>query len=207
LDVFITQTIAPVQACIEGNLGQQGFKALLANCELQRADCYAVLRGQSRDVQRFLLRLAHWMNGPYWRDACSGAPDMIVFVARRLQPLARSYQKSARDLHTLDVAQLHILRIKAKKLRYSAEFFASLYHDKLTKSYLAALSEVQERLGHINDIRVADRLLNELAVNLPEHREVIAFIKTRIDADLPVHFKALHQCVKNFARQPAFWEK
>ncbi len=204
-DVFIAKNIAPVQTIIEGNPDLQRFKALLASCELQRADCYAVLRGQSRDIQRLLLRLAHWMKGPYWQAA--SVTGIFDFACRRLQPLARSYQKTVSNLHMLDMAQLHALRIQAKKLRYSAEFFAGLYSGKLTKSYLAALSEVQEQLGNLNDIRVAVQRLNELADRLPEHREIIAFIKVRTEADLPGLFKALHQGVKNFARQPAFWEK
>ena len=204
-DVFIAGNILPAQAIIEGELGQQSFNVLLAHCELQRADCYAVLREQSHEIQRLLLRLAHWMHGSYWQE--TSAISLNEFASHRLQRLARSYQKAAQELDALDMAQLHALRIKAKKLRYSAEFFAGLYPGKVTKPYLAALSEVQEQLGNLNDIRVAVRLLDEFVDRLSEHREIIAFIKTSTEANLPVLFKELHQAVKNFARQSAFWEK
>jgi len=206
-DVFIFQTIEPMQLRIEGDAGQQGVQALLDNCRQQRAGCYAALHQQARELQGLLLRFALWMNGPYWQEAEEGAPKMRVFATRRLHRLARRYEKAGLDLHTLNAPQLHALRIHAKKLRYSAEFFASLYSKRKAKSYLAALSEVQEVLGEINDIAVAGRLLDEQAANLSGRREIIAFIKSAIDADLSLKFKVLRKSVKSFSRKRVFWEK
>ena len=55
------------------------------------------------------------------------------------------------------------MRIAAKKLRYAAEFFGALYPKKRVAPYVAALEELQDILGALNDAAVADRLLDEAA--------------------------------------------
>lgn len=187
---------------------QSGLQKLLANCRQQRADCYATLLGaaQTRELQGLLLRFAIWMNGPYWSAAAQVVPEMRMFATKRLHQLAKRYARAGLDLHALDTQQLHALRIHAKKLRYSAEFFAALYDTRKVKSYLAALGEVQELLGTINDIAVAHRLLDELAGKLSENREVIVFVKAAMDDDLSKKFNMLHKIVKSFYKQKDFWE-
>jgi CHAD domain-containing protein len=49
--------------------------------------------------------------------------------------------------------ELHLMRIAAKRLRYTLEIFAPLYPDKL-KSYLQASRETQQVLGEIHDCDV-----------------------------------------------------
>ena len=55
------------------------------------------------------------------------------------------------------------MRIAAKKLRYAAEFFASLYPAKRVACYVEALEGLQDILGAFNDAAVVDRLLAEVA--------------------------------------------
>ena len=56
----------------------------------------------------------------------------------------------------------HQLRIALKKLRYAAEFFGSLYPRKRTDKYIEALKRLQDDLGHLNDVSVAERLVGDL---------------------------------------------
>jgi triphosphatase len=206
-DVFIAQTLQPMCAAIEGLVGQQSMQALLEYSQLQRADCYAALRGtvQARELQRLLLCSAIWMNGSYWRQAEQGAPQACDFAAKRLHQLYKRYARAGEEL--LDAPHFHALRIHAKKLRYSAEFFSALYDKHKARLYLAALSDVQESLGGINDIAVARRLLDEMPAYLSEHAEVIVFIKGRLDADLSLKLKMLHKLIQHFNKQHVFWEK
>ena len=50
------------------------------------------------------------------------------------------------------------MRIALKKLRYACEFFEGLYRKKDTKPYLASLKQMQDSLGHLNDVAVAEKL-------------------------------------------------
>jgi inorganic triphosphatase YgiF len=207
-DVFIAETMQPMCARMAGHAGLQ---ALLAASERQRAACYAELRGaqQVRELQRLILRIALWMNGTYWQAPQGvAAPPAQDFATRRLRKLAKRFAQAGRQLDTLDDKRLHALRILAKKLRYSAEFFAALYDRQKTGVFLTALSEVQDVLGQINDVAVAHRLLDELAA-LPElaaHQEAVALAKGWIAHGLSRQLGALRKAIRRFTRQAEFWD-
>ncbi|MEO8331488.1 MAG: CHAD domain-containing protein [Gallionella sp.] len=205
-DVFIAQTVQPMCARMAGH---GGLQALLAISERQRDACRAALRGEApaRELQRMILNFAIWMNGPYWQQQV--LPQVHDFATSRLQKLAKRFARSGQHLNTLDAPRLHALRILAKKLRYSAEFFSGLYDRQKARSFLAALSEVQEVLGQINDIAVTHRLLDGLAANpeLSAHQEAVVLAKGWIAHDLTRQFTALRKAVQRFSRQSTFWEK
>ena len=70
----------------------------------------------------------------------------------------RKALKRGRDFARLTPVERHRLRIALKKLRYATEFFHSPYPKKRTHAYLAALKELQDTLGHLNDVAVAETL-------------------------------------------------
>jgi CHAD domain-containing protein len=74
-------------------------------------------------------------------------------------------KQRGKALESLDPYARHRLRIQVKKLRYATEFFSTLYKGSRTKArkrFSAALEELQETLGALNDIvvgrAVAERL-------------------------------------------------
>lgn len=211
-DVFIAETVQPMCARMPGHAGLQ---ALLAASERQRADCYTALRDESRarELQRVLLRFAIWMNGDYWKRA-GWQPQTKTglqardFAARRLRKLAKRFALSAQQLDTADAARLHALRILAKKLRYSAEFFAGLYDKRKSGPFLAALSEVQDVLGQINDIAAAHRLLDALAADdaLATHQEAVVLTRGWIAHEVSAQLTVLRNTIQRFNKQAAFWE-
>ncbi len=206
-DVFIAQTVKPMCKRMAGHAGLQ---ALLAASELQRAACYAALRSTDhvRELQRLLLRFAIWMNGAYWQQETETVQRAQDFANRRLDKLSERFSQSGLQLNTADATALHALRILAKKLRYSAEFFAPLYKKQKAESYLAALSEVQEVLGHINDDAVAHCLLDWLAADpaLENHQEVVDLAKGWIAHDLSGQLTALRKSMLNVSNQAVFWK-
>lgn len=204
LDVFISQTMQPLCAQMPD---QAGLHALLAASEQKRADCYAGLRSatQAREIQRLQLRLALWMNGSYWHQK-TATVSMQDFASHHLRRLTRRFVKPLQQLETYDEPQLHALRIAAKKLRYSLEFFAALYGKRKMQQFILTLSEVQEVLGQINDAAIAYHLLDDLAL-LPENREAAALVKGWIAHGEPSRFAALCKAIKLFGRRADFWGK
>jgi triphosphatase len=98
------------------------------------------------------------------------APDSrLPRVAARI--LARQCKRAVRRGHAArnrDEGDLHRLRIALKKLRYTAEFFASLYPRKDVKRYVRKLRRLQEHLGEINDIAHVRTTLSALLRDKPE---------------------------------------
>ncbi len=96
-----------------------------------------------------------------------GAERRARPAARRLRrprarAPARACQEAGETLATLTGAELHALRIRLKRLRYTAEFFAPLYPARPARRFIRRLARLQDRLGRLNDATVADALLGQL---------------------------------------------
>ena len=125
-----------------------------------------------------------------------------------MRKLSKRFERSARQLDTAGAARLHALRIVAKKLRYSAEFFAALFDKRKAVPFLAALSKVQDVLGQINDIAVAHRLLDGLSTEnaMAEHQEAVVLVRGWIAHELSGQLAILRKSVQAFNNQPVFWK-
>ena len=89
-------------------------------------------------------------------------PPLIEFAADVLRTRWKKLVKVGRALDDLDNPALHGLRLKAKRLRYAAEFFAPLFPEKSASRFIRRLAALQERLGQFNDTTVAEALLRDL---------------------------------------------
>lgn len=58
-------------------------------------------------------------------------------------------------------AEIHRLRIQGKKLRYSIEFFSSLFPKQEIESAIKQLKRLQNYLGDFNDLSVQQEMLHE----------------------------------------------
>ncbi len=208
-DVFIDGVAQPLCSAYPS---EDGLAALLAIAEQQRAGCGAALRAElhTRDLQRVMLRFSIWMNGNYWAEA-EQVKDIAVrkFSGKLLRRLHKRFQRAASLLESLDSARLHQLRIIAKKLRYSTEFFASLYPGKKTALYSNALSELQDLLGQNNDFVIAHHLLAHLA-SLPAlscHPESIKLAGKWLDKHCSIKFGKLEKAVAYINDKSIFWEE
>jgi len=211
-DVFIAgQEQCQVQSLTHRVPEHAGLQALLEHCEAQRVGCYAALRSvaRQRELQGLMLRFAIWMNSAYWQQMEEHTPRIDEFATRQLQRLSKRYRQTVLHLDTLDATSLHDLRIHTKKLRYSAEFFSSLYGIKSKNSFMLALGEVQEVLGKINDASVANRLLDELASDpgLSVHLQAIGYTRGWIAYQQSEQLSLVSKAVRHLARQDEFWNK
>lgn len=75
-------------------------------------------------------------------------------LAQRLNRWHRQVVADAQAFDALDDEGRHRLRKRIKRLRYAAEFAASLYDARAVRPYLKALRALQERLGVVNDVAV-----------------------------------------------------
>lgn len=128
---------------------------------------------ESDRARGLMLDLLEWLAVGAWTRAADNAElrllPITVYAPRALDRFRRKVKKGGRDLETVDDETRHDVRKAAKKLRYAAEFFTSLYTEKQErrryKRFLAALEDFQEKLGVLNDIATAPDLLQRL--NLP----------------------------------------
>ena len=87
-------------------------------------------------------------------------------VEQELARLRKQVKKKGADLRRQSVQQRHKLRIRAKRLRYATEFFAGTFDgetsDKRRKDSLAALKDLQDALGGLNDIATRPALMTQV---------------------------------------------
>ena len=92
-----------------------------------------------------------------------GSPTLGSAAGKRLGRLHRRLFDSAAFFVVLPVEEQHRVRIRAKRLRYALDLFASALPAKPTKRYVDELAHLQDELGALNDAVVAAELAPRLA--------------------------------------------
>lgn len=170
-DVFVSETLPPVM----GHYAQHAGFAALA-CATARRRSSARRRARQAVVstrgQGLLLALGAWTNAQTWLEALDEAQlgrlrqPAIDYAQETLGTLLKRVHKRGRSFARLTPADLHRLRIAAKKLRYATEFFAPLFGEKSAGAYRAALARLQDTLGAYNDAAKMTLLANQASRGL-----------------------------------------
>lgn len=172
-DVFQSDLLAPLEA---DRPQDPDLAALRAAARERQTLAYTELRDALATPRytRFLLRLGGWLEDRAWHCAeLTAAQDvalnqpLVTLADTLLDKRHRKALKNGKGFASLPTAERHRLRIAVKKLRYTTEFFRGLYPAKRSKHYLAALRDLQEALGHLNDVAVAEHLLVDLTEKSP----------------------------------------
>jgi CHAD domain-containing protein len=115
-----------------------------------------------------MLSLACWLAAQAWRDDAGDEQRALLDSPVRAYAqaeLERRYQrvrKRGRKLADLDAAGRHELRIAIKRLRYSVEFFVSLFDAAAVRALRNRLTRLQDILGTMNDGVTLQRLLADV---------------------------------------------
>ena len=172
LDVFLTETVlAPLAA----GRARSELQALCAIAESERRAAHEEVRTTLAEARYGDLQFAFaaWVGRRGWREA--GEVDVLMVQRRPVTELAatvlhkrhKKVRKRGSGFAELDPTARHRLRIACKKLRYGLEFFESLYARKDVKPYRKAAAHMQDLLGHLNDVAVAEKLGRGLVEGAP----------------------------------------
>lgn len=173
-DVFLLELLTPVEA---SRAGDTGLAELRLAAEAERETGYVVVRRAIRSARYSALsaRMTRWLASKCWRKAGHGRQKNLdesaeTLAGRLLTKRHTAVLKLGRDFNKFSPEERHQLRIALKKLRYTAEFFRSLYRKKRERAYFHALAQLQDSLGRMNDIAVADHLLERLSALRKDRR-------------------------------------
>ena len=155
--------------------------------------------------QRLLFELAVWIENGEWlaqKSETGGSQPIAPFAAQVLSRRRRKLRRKCDSLGQMPDTARHHLRIDVKKLRYAAEFFESLYHNKANakqrRAFAKALGRLQDSLGELNDMAVAA----EGGSALFEDLEPIAAARlaTQLDRLLGEHLHSRRKLLKTSGR-------
>jgi triphosphatase len=169
LDVFQEDVFRPAQDA-HGEDGRLLEFATVVRTRRRIAWAHVHEALESERFRRLVLALASATFSRPWLDAAIGGEKAIeparAFARRRMRRRYRRVVRLGRRIEELDAPERHELRIKLKKLRYGLDFFRSLFGERKTNKFLRRLSDLQDTLGRLNDVAVAQAMVREI---LAEH--------------------------------------
>lgn len=203
LDVFVADVLGPTA---ESPAAPTGFAALKAEIEAARehvrADvAQAVASTRFRDL---LIEVTGWVDTGAWLSRPPSGELARGFADKALQKRRRKLLKAGRDLNKLDDAERHHVRIEAKKLRYAAEGFRSLYGPNSADRFIKQLKGLQDELGELNDIVTGETLFMGLGLS-PAAAFAAGELVGRRAADKPRHIACAAKALDRLAEIEPFW--
>lgn len=212
-DVFVGETLEALQDRMPDD---PAIAAMRREAAVFRDEAYGIARaaiGLAR-YTGFVLRMAHLLETGGWQpfDAAAVARPVAAFADATLQRRHKRLIKLGGKRADLDEPELHRLRLRAKKLRYAAEFLRSLYPRKPVKRYLAAVMQIQDVLGSLNDAVVSRDLLPELerriSAGAPDlSGRAVGIVQGWQAARIASDLRRFRGVWKSFRGCPAFWQR
>jgi len=211
-DVFQAELLAPV---IAARPDDADLRALATRVRARVRSGYRQAKRhlESANYTRFVLRFGQWLEQRAWRQGDDArhadqlAQPIAGFAGRLLDKRQKQALAKGRQFADLPTAERHQLRITLKKLRYSVEFFRPLFDKTAVKPFLNRTKALQEDLGLLNDVAVAEGLLADL-LRRPGKQDiraaagvVIGWHAHAVVAAEP----ALRRDWKAFVDAPTFW--
>ena len=166
---------------------------------------------RSERYQRLQLKLARLLAAPAVSppaENLGGAQHSARDLAgAALQRRDRKLRKLGRHVVTASAADRHQVRIEAKKLRYTSEFFVSLFSRKRAKRYATRLADLQEVLGAANDAVNGAEMIAEAAHSgrVPLHGNAVELAAAWLAAVEAEKLSRLRKSWARFSRQKPFW--
>jgi triphosphatase len=214
-DVFIAESLQRLQMRLPAD---PAVSAMLRAASSLREEGYRTMRAALDDPRytELLLRLQTALMSGSWGAPAEVGGDLldrpvVAFARMILDKRYRRFRKIGGKRADLPEEELHRLRIAGKKLRYVADFFRSLYPKKPTSKFIAALAEVQDQLGSLNDAVVSRQLLlalegriaNASDIEAARHASglVLGWQAARIDRDLA----GFQTTWRKLRQRPPFW--
>lgn len=144
-----------------------------------RKEAYLQVQAALADprLPQLILALVAWSETGRWRESGLAREPVRRFAGERLERSWKRVRKQGRQLRLLTPDARHALRIEIKRLRYAAEFFAGLTtkaRRAQQKKFIGAAQELQELLGHLNDLETRRQLAPQLLPSEQDYDEEVA---------------------------------
>ncbi|HJU30631.1 MAG TPA: CHAD domain-containing protein [Hyphomicrobiaceae bacterium] len=203
-DVLIEDICGPVTAAMRVDPGLVRLNEALA-AHREEARRRVRLELCSRPWAVLQLKLALCRNG---NDDNALAVPIGDFARSAMRRRWRKVAASGARLEHLSIEERHAMRKALKQLRYTAEFFASLYPARATRRFIKEVRALQEVFGYLNDVAAAERLTaicNTACAESPEAQRAAGYILGWHNAQAARAWRHAHAGWKKLEAMPRFW--
>jgi triphosphatase len=220
-DVFLTSVVAPLQKQNARLVGMRSLSHDLVD-RREAAKARALTAVCSKRFRDLTLNVAAWLEAGGWRE-----PRKKLLRERCEEPIERAaraqltrrwkkIRKRGRRLAELDPGVRHKLRIQAKKLRYATEFYKTVFpgkkKEKRRAAFLAALKDMQDCFGELNDVFMHEKLATDLgkvpiarSAKRSEHVFAAGMLTGLEEARFKPLLKAAEDAFSAFERLEPYW--
>jgi CHAD domain-containing protein len=208
-DVFADETVPEIRQAIPGDERLVRLEAASSRQRTaHRKDLAQYLGGPAfrlLGIELAWFAAARSWHTPPEQSAEAEPLTLIQFADAVLQHRWRKLLSAGKRIEELDIPGLHGVRLRGKRLRYAAEMFSTLHDGKAANRFIDRLSDLQQRLGVLNDGAVASHLLLELGGAGGRHAYatgvVVGFLAARAERIRPRIIKSFER----FKGQHAYW--
>lgn len=165
-DVLLHEVVAPAFAVEGAGAGESALRMrLMDHRERQRR----IVRTELMSSSWSWLKLNCALFDCAIDDVRSALEDeqeeghVLAHARHTLQKSWRNAKAWGRDIDRLSIDERHEMRKALKHLRYSIEFYASLYPRKSTREFVKRLKTLQDIFGYLNDVAMSEQLTGILS--------------------------------------------
>jgi len=165
LDVLQTELLEPA---IEALGEAEQLAPLMASLQAKKAEAYtavgeALASARYRHLLIDLCLLGHADDlGKTREDRPDLGQSVVGLASHALTRAHGKLLKRGNGFETLSKVERHDVRIALKRLRYALDFFGSVFNGESKKKFVKKLARLQDDLGRMNDVAVAETMLAQL---------------------------------------------
>ncbi|HLD77426.1 MAG TPA: CHAD domain-containing protein, partial [archaeon] len=203
-DVFMTEMLPPLMRQFDDDSGLAGLRLRCMRLRRRHVVLARAAVGSPR-YPALLLSLGMLLYGRAPVELPGTAVPAQAFAHAVIERRDRILRKRGEVLSAASAEERHRARIAAKKLRYCAEFFVTLYPQKKLRRYIDALADLQDALGLINDAEVGAAMVAELGSGGSVDPRVIGIVQGWIAAGKARAIERQSRAWDGFVECRRFW--
>ena len=215
LDVYIKTRIEPLRKLRPRKIGLREFAGDVA---IRRTSAFRKMK-QAIDSPRYrslIIDILQWIEAGEWlkRSKIRACRPVHRFAAKSLAQQCTKVLRKQKGVAEFDNRQRHKLRIRFKKLRYSCEFFGSLFDSRKMSNrrrrFIDCLADLQDNLGALNDISVHQKMATALVAERsftqhPRRDFAAGIVSGREQGEIEVLLKAVSKTARKLSQMRPFW--
>jgi triphosphatase len=215
LDVYIKNRIEPLRKLRPRKSGLREFAGDLA---IRRRTAFKKMKHaiDSPRYRSLILDILQWIEAGEWlKHSKIGASDPVHhFAAKSLAQQCKKVLRKQKGVAEFDSRQLHKLRIRFKKFRYSCEFFGSLFDSRKMnhrrRRFNDYLADLQDNLGALNDISVHQKMATALVAERTSTRHprrdfAAGIVSGREQGEIEALVKTVSKTARKLSKMRPFW--
>jgi CHAD domain-containing protein len=215
LDVYIKTRIEPLRKLRPRKIGLREFAGDL---DVRRRAAFKKMKHavDSSRYRSLILDILQWIEAGEWlkRSRIGASRPVRRFAAKSVAQQCKKVLRKQKGVAEFDSRQLHKLRIRFKKLRYSCDFFGSLFDSRKMshrrRRFNDCVADLQDNLGALNDISVhqkmATALVAEKTSTQHSKRDFAAgIVSGREQGEIETYLNTVSKTARKLSQMRPFW--